>query len=107
MNRMKVRALITLLPSEKGGLPHALPHRTQSLTVCAHHQEEGVIRSRPFAAAITADDWKPLTPGDKDHIVTIVVTDDKAAEYLRPGEHFDLWCGHDIGSGIVSRRVVI
>ncbi|GAA0427896.1 hypothetical protein Acor_84040 [Acrocarpospora corrugata] len=107
MTRMKVRALITLLPPEQGGLSHALPHRTQSLTVRAHHREAGVVRRRPFAAAIITDDWMPLTPGDKHHIVTMIVTDDKAAEYLRPGERFDLWCGHDIGGGIVSRRIVI
>ncbi|MFC3985211.1 hypothetical protein [Streptosporangium jomthongense] len=107
MTRMKVRALITLLPPEKGGLTHALPHRTQSLTICAHHREGGVLHNRPFAAAITTDDWKPLTPGDRNHIMTIIVTDDEATEYLRPGERFDLWCGHDVGSGIVSRRVVI
>ncbi|MEV7803132.1 hypothetical protein AB0O28_09325 [Microbispora sp. NPDC088329] len=105
MTRIKVRALITLLPSEQGGLHHALPHRSQSLTVSAHHREAGVVHRRPFAAAITTDDWKPLSPGDKNHIVTIAVTDDRAAEYLRPGERFDLWCGHDVGSGIVSRRV--
>ncbi|WP_182905572.1 hypothetical protein [Microbispora sp. H13382] len=97
--------MITLLPSEKGGLPHALPHRTQSLTVSAHYREGDVIHRWPFAAAITTDDWKPLSPGDEDHIVTILVIDDKAAEYLRPGECFDLWCGHNVGSGIVSRRV--
>ncbi len=102
----RVRALITLLPPEQGGLDRALPHRSQVLTVCARDQEAGTAGRHPFAAAISTDDWEPLAPGDTFHIVTMLVSDDEAAEYLRPGERFDLWRGHDVGTGIVSRRVV-
>ncbi|GGO02302.1 hypothetical protein [Microbispora bryophytorum] len=103
---VQAKALITLLPSDQGGLPHELPSRTQSLVICACTGEEDSRLSRPFQAAITADDEEPLTPGDRLHVVTIATTDDDAVEYLRPGERFRLWCGHDVGSGIVSRRLI-
>ncbi|GAB3879531.1 hypothetical protein [Microbispora bryophytorum] len=103
---VQAKALITLLPSDQGGLPHELPFRTQSLVICACTGEEDSRFSRPFQAAITADDEEPLTPGDRLHVVTIATTDDDAVEYLRPGERFRLWCGHDVGSGIVSRRLI-
>ncbi|GGO27259.1 hypothetical protein GCM10010116_54650 [Microbispora rosea subsp. aerata] len=104
---VRAKALITLLPSDQGGLPHELPFRTQSLVVCcACAGVSGTWLSRPFQAAITADDEEPLTPGDWLHVVTIATTDDDAIAFLRPGERFRLWCGHDVGSGIVSRRVI-
>jgi hypothetical protein len=100
---VQAKALITLLPSDQGGLPHDLPYSTQSLVVCACTEEHG---SRPFQVAITADDEEPLSPGDWLHVVTIATTDDDAIDYLRPGERFRLWCGHDVGTGIVSRRLL-
>ncbi|MEU6429848.1 hypothetical protein ABZ860_28480 [Microbispora sp. NPDC046973] len=103
---VQAKALITLLPSDEGGLPHELPFRTQSLVICACAGEDGSGPSRPFQVAITADDEEPLTPGDRLHVVTIATTDDDAVEYLRPGERFRLWCGHDVGTGIVSRRLI-
>ncbi|GIH50344.1 hypothetical protein ACIBK1_01330 [Microbispora rosea] len=103
---VRAKALITLLASDQGGLPHELPFRTQSLVICACAGEYGSGPSRPFQAAITSDDEEPLIPGDRLHVVTIATTDDDAVDYLRPGGRFRLWCGHDVGTGIVSRRVI-
>ncbi|MFF4778293.1 hypothetical protein [Microtetraspora fusca] len=115
MRRYKVRTLITLLRTEEGGLKHELPSPTQSLVVHVRRREGTKIRSRLFETAITTDDDEPLIPGDKDRLVTILVTDDKASEYLQPGQRFDLWPEHDlgagfgknVGTGIVSRRVFV
>ncbi|SEK55589.1 hypothetical protein [Nonomuraea pusilla] len=104
---VKVRALITLLPPEEGGLPRPLPSRTRSLVVRGRHREGHEMHSRPFSAAISTDDEQPLSPGDRDHVVTIVLHDAEALHYLRPGEDFQLWCGHEVGSGVVSRRVLV
>ena len=103
---VRAKALITLFPPDKGGLAHELPFRTQALVICPSGEEHGRRPSWPFAAAITADDEEPLIPGERLHVVTIATTDDEAVEYLRPGDRFRLWCGHDVGSGIVSRRVI-
>jgi hypothetical protein len=37
--------------------------------------------------------------------VTARVTDDHAGEYLGAGQLFTLWCGGEVGRGIVYRRV--
>ncbi|KAB8194042.1 hypothetical protein FH608_017785 [Nonomuraea phyllanthi] len=104
---VKVRALITLLPPEEGGLSHQLPSRTRSLIVRGRHQEGHEVHSRPFPAAISTEDEQPLRPGDKDHIVSMLIHDDAAVDYLRPGEGFQLWYGHEVGSGVVSRRLFV
>ncbi|ETK32779.1 hypothetical protein [Microbispora sp. ATCC PTA-5024] len=103
---VRAKALITLFSAEKGGLSHELPSRTQSLVICARTSQHGARPGRPFAAAITSDDQEPLVPGERLHVVTITTSDEGAVDYLGPGERFRLWCGHDIGFGIVSRRVI-
>jgi hypothetical protein len=107
MAQVKCRALITLLPSDEGGLPRELPSRTQSLVIrvsCEEHEDWE--RGRPFAAEITSDDDEPLVPGDKYHIVTMAFPESEAAGYFHPGDRFALWFGRGVGQGIVSRRVV-
>ncbi|MHB1595992.1 MAG: hypothetical protein ACYCO9_19360 [Streptosporangiaceae bacterium] len=37
--------------------------------------------------------------------MTITLNDDDAGQYLGPGRQFTMWDGHDIGHGIISRRV--
>ncbi|MBP2708428.1 hypothetical protein JOL79_32080 [Microbispora sp. RL4-1S] len=103
---VRAKALITLYPPERGGLSHELPYSTQSLVICADDSEDGRHPGRPFQAAIAADDEEPLVPGERLHIVTITTTDDGAVDYLLPGMRFRLWCGHDVGGGIVSRRLI-
>ncbi|WP_169943850.1 hypothetical protein [Microbispora sp. H11081] len=103
---VRAKALITLFPTGEGGLPHELPSRTQSLVVVARTVDHGGQLSRPFSAAIAADDQEPLVPGERLHVVTITTTDEGARAYMCPGKRFRLWCGHDVGYGIVSRRFI-
>lgn len=45
-----------------------------------------------------------MRPGD--HVlVTITLTDAEAGRYFFPGRQFTMWDGHDIGRGVISRRV--
>lgn len=40
------------------------------------------------------------------HIVLVItVVGDDADDYLGAGEDFALWRGHDIGRGVVTRRI--
>lgn len=73
---------------------------------CARTFEHGRQPSRPFSAAITADDQEPLVPGERLHVVTIATTDEGALGFMCPGACFRLWCGHDVGYGVVSRRFI-
>jgi len=60
---------------------------------------------RYFPAAVCRADEQPLASGDADVMVTIEVADDEAGEFLGPGRHIALWNGHDIGHGVISRRI--
>jgi hypothetical protein len=37
----------------------------------------------------------------------VIVLGDDARDYLAPGERFVLWRGHDLGSGVVTRRIFV
>jgi hypothetical protein len=39
--------------------------------------------------------------------VTFVVLGDDAGAYLSTGERFALWDGHDLGSGVITRRIFV
>lgn len=100
MRSLKFRALVTLDPATD---------RTSSdvrrLVVRAHrHGPEGV---RAFNAVVVTDDHEPLRAGDTHHVVTMTVTEEEALDLLRPGERFELWSDHQLGHGIVSRRVFV
>jgi hypothetical protein len=41
------------------------------------------------------------------HIVTLTVLGHDAGDRLHPGEGFVLWRGHDVGSGVVTRRIFV
>jgi hypothetical protein len=48
----------------------------------------------------------PLVPGERhSHTVTVTVNGDRPGQFFRPGQHFAVWNGSEIGHGVVSRRV--
>jgi hypothetical protein len=100
MRSLKFRALVTLDPDTE---------RTSSavrrLVVRAHrHGPEGV---RAFNAVVITDDQEPLRAGDTHHVVTMTITEEEALDLLRPGDRFELWSDHQLGHGVVSRRVFV
>lgn len=103
MKRFKYQALLTLYPSERGGLSAALPRQSRCLVVRAHHHASRV--SKLFSCVVTTRDDQPLCPGDAHVPVTMQLNGDDALEYFGPGEHFTLWLGGDVGHGVVSRRM--
>jgi hypothetical protein len=72
------------------------------VAVRARHHETGA--SKLFSALIVVildDSPQP------DHSVplTLAVVGDDVPEYLDAGDTFTLWRGHDIGQGVISRRL--
>jgi hypothetical protein len=61
-------------------------------------------RWKYFEARIERDGEPFLHHGDHE-IVTITLTNDDIGEFFAPGQHFTLWNGHDIGTGVVSRQI--
>lgn len=102
MKRYKYQALVTLLPDD-GGAPPALPAATTRMVIKAEHRKTHA--SKLFSSLVTIDDT--LVPRTTGVTVTFVVLGDDAGEYLAAGARFALWNGHDLGLGVVTRRVFV
>jgi hypothetical protein len=46
-------------------------------------------------------------PGDSHVVLVVTVIGDDAGDYFGAGEDFALWRGHDIGRGVVTRRLFV
>lgn len=104
MKRYKFQAVVTLYPPQPEGLADSLPPETRCLVVRAQHCD--THRSKLFSSVVTAEDDRPLRPGDAHRVVTMQVNGDDATQYVGAGAHFDLWFGIDVGHGVVSRQLV-
>jgi hypothetical protein len=102
MRSLKFRALVTTNPPNDEDSADHLPC---SLVVRGHQHEPERVKG--FNAMVFTDDDEPLRPGDTLHTVTMTVTDEDAARFLRPGERFELWTRHQVGHGVISRRVFV
>ncbi len=104
MKRYKYRALVTLVPPHDGEPEAPLPGGACRMVVRAHHPETRC--NKLFSALVTASD-DPPPPGSFHIAVTMTVLGDDANECLGPCGEFTLWRGHDIGRGVITRRVFI
>ena len=101
MKRYKYQARVRLLP-EAGAATATLPSGTCRMVIKAEHRETHA--SKLFSSLVTRDD----TTGARSGInVTFVVLGDDASDYLGTGERFALWDGHDLGLGVITRRIFV
>jgi hypothetical protein len=115
MKRYKYQALVRLLPGEgrTGTAPPGLPAGTFRMVIKAEHRETHA--GKLFSSLVTRDD--ALGAGDDPAgapaarpaaiSVTFVVLGDDAGDYLGTGERFALWDGHDLGTGVITRRIFV
>jgi hypothetical protein len=103
MKRHKYQALVTFDRQPDGSVA-SLPGPACRMVVCGHHHQTKA--SQFFSALISADGSAPPQPGGGS-LITLHVLGDDCADYLEPGDHFELWRGSKIGHGVVSRRVFI
>jgi hypothetical protein len=106
MKRYKYCALVKLEPAEpgqRGGPP--LPEAGGRVVVRAHHHE--THRSKMFSALVTTTHGEQLQAADHSIQLTMTVLGDDACDYLEAGDTFALWRGHDIGQGVISRRLFL
>ena len=102
MKRYKYQALVTLLPGD-GGAPPALPAATTRMVIKAQHRETHARKL--FSSLVTIDDT--VVPRSTGVTVTFVVLGDDAGDYLATGEPFALWNGHELGLGVITRRIFV
>jgi hypothetical protein len=103
MKRYKYQALVTLLGRDGNGHPAPLPGPTSRMVVRTEDQQTHATRL--FSALVSAS-GEPVH-GDSHVIVLVTVLGDDAGDYLAAGKDFTLWRGHDIGRGVVTRRVFV
>jgi hypothetical protein len=58
-----------------------------------------------FSSLVTRDDT--IGARNSGINVTFVVLGDDASDYLGTGERFALWDGHDLGLGVITRRIFV
>jgi hypothetical protein len=113
VKRYKYRALVKLEPSGRrvGAGParpalSALPETGGRVVVRARHHD--THRSKIFSALVTTVPGEPVQPAGEHSIqLTMTVLGDDACDYLEAGDTFALWRGHDIGQGVIARRLVL
>ena len=104
MKRYKYQALVTLDPQQDTSTREALSGSACRMVVRAEHPE--THRHKIFSALVSSSDGNTVRPGD--HILmTMNVLGDDVADYLHPGDRFALWRGHDVGHGVVCRRLFV
>lgn len=104
MKRYKFQALVALDPLQDTATTTALSGSACRMVVRAEHPE--THRHKIFSALVSSSEGAMLRPGD--HVLlTMRVLGDDVGDYLTPGDHFALWRGHDIGHGVVSRRLFV
>jgi hypothetical protein len=106
LKRYKYRALVKLdLATGAWGADVPLPEEGGRVVVRAHHHE--THRSKIFSALVTCARDEPLRAADHSTQLTMTVLGDDACDYLEPGDTFVLWRGHEIGQGVISRRLFL
>jgi hypothetical protein len=104
MKRYKYQALVALDALQDTATAAALSGSACRMVVRAEHPE--THRHKIFSALVNSSEGSMLQPGD--HVLlTMRVLGDDVSDYLHPGDHFALWRGHDVGHGVVCRRLFI
>lgn len=103
MKRYKYQALVSLAPRAVGGLEALSCGSACRMVIRGCHHETGA--SRFFNALVTTS--ADTVPGDSHTVLVVTVVGDDAGDYLGAGMDFALWRGHDIGHGVVTRRLFV
>jgi len=103
MQRFKFQALVTPSADDNGDARAKFSSGSHRMVLRAQNSE--TRRSQVFSALVDGEDDGPFRPGSPQIMVTLRVVGDDVSDYLGIGSHFTLWLGHDVGRGIVTRRL--
>jgi hypothetical protein len=96
----KYRALVHLDPDTADS---SLPHTGGRVVVRAKHHD--THRSKMFSALVSSAPLPDVLTRDHSVELTMTVLGEDVVDYLEAGDTFALWRGHDIGQGLISRRL--
>jgi hypothetical protein len=105
MQRFKFQALVTPYTGDDGDARSKLSSGSHRMVLRAENSE--THRSQVFSALVDGEDDGPFRAGSPQVMVTLRVVGDDVADYLGIGSHFSLWLGHDVGRGVVTRRLLL
>ena len=103
MHQYKYRALVKLSPFAAARGDPDLAETGGRVVVRAEHHE--THRSKIFPALINGTRGEPRLAAEHSIQLTMTVVGDDARDYLEPGDTFVLWRGHEVGQGVISRRL--
>jgi hypothetical protein len=105
VKRYKYCALVMLDPRGHGRTTDSLPETGGRVVVRARHHE--THDTKIFSALVTNQPGEPIRAEDHSVRLTMTVLGDDAGDYLDAGDSFTLWRGHQIGHGVISRRLFL
>ena len=103
MQRFKYQALVTPFADDGGDARSKLSSGSHRMVLRAENSE--THRTQVFSALVDGEDDGPFRAGSRQIMVTLRVVGDDISDYLGIGSHFSLWSGHDVGQGVVTRRL--
>ena len=105
MQRFKYQALVTPFADDDGDARSMLSSGSHRMVLRAENSE--THQRQVFSALVDGDEGDPFRAGSSQIMVTLRVIGDDVSDYLEIGSHFTLWSGHDLGRGVVTRRLHI
>ena len=105
MQRYKFQALVTPVEDDDGDARAKLSSGSHRMVLRAQNSE--THRSQVFSALVDGGEGEYLRAGSPQIMVTLRVIGDDVSDYFDIGSHFSLWSGHDLGRGVVTRRLHI
>jgi len=105
VQRYKYQALVTPFADDDGDARTKLSSGSHRMVLRAKNIE--THRTEVFSALVDGGEDEPLPAGSPQIMVTLRVIGDDLSDYLEIGSHFTLWSGHDLGRGVVTRRLHI
>jgi hypothetical protein len=105
MKRYKFQALVTMDPSPDREPAVMVAGKMRRMVLRGQHHETG--RSRFFSALVAKSYETPAWSQDEQVILTVVLVGDDPRGYFDIGDRFALWMGSDLGSGVVTRRLLV
>lgn len=105
MQRFKYQAMVTPFADDGGDARSMLSAGSHRMVLRAKNSE--THRTEVFSALVDGGEGDSLRAGSPQIMVTLRVIGDDVSDYFGIGSHFSLWSGHDLGRGVVTRRLLI
>ena len=102
VKQYKYSALVRLNPPSDVSAEPELPVAGGRVVVRARHHDTRI--SKIFSALVSNAQDRTMR-ANRSIQLTLTVLGDDACDYLEAGDSFTLWRGHDIGQGVISRRL--